>query len=533
MAKKYLTLNIGASSIQLAEYEAGAKGALTLVNYGMAPLAAPLDVGNADTVLSPALLEIVRERGIKPGRVSLSVSGQMVFPRFAAIPMAGGEDRFEQLVRYEIEQNIPFPIDEMVCDRQVIGDTENGDKSVMIVAAKVDQIEAITAAVVAAGFVPELVDVAPIALTNVLHHASPDSTRCAVVLDIGAKTTSLVIVEGDKIYNRSIPVAGNTITKEISTAFGCSLEEAEQLKREKGYVSMGGVTEDDDDAADRISKVCRAVMTRLNAEVSRSINFYRSQQGGGKPEVLYLTGGTALLPQTDVFFAESLQLEVTYFNPFETIGVGPKVDAAALETDGALLAATAGVALHAAEESRFSINLLPPSLVEARAEKAKIPFVIAGGLALVAGLVLVMMSFDRDTAVIQAQSDAVQGQVDALVGFNRKIEAAKARQGEVEAKAELTRQLLVSRSAAIQRINAVRNSLSKGIWIEKWEGGKITFRYWADQVKAAAGKTVGEGVVDKLKHQSAIVPESVKIADMSAIGKDAQVQQFTVELKFK
>ena len=90
MAKKYLTLNIGAATVELAEYEAGSKGALTLLNYGTAHLAAPLDSGNAETILAPALLEIVREKGIKPGPVAVSISGQMAFQRFAAIPMAGG-----------------------------------------------------------------------------------------------------------------------------------------------------------------------------------------------------------------------------------------------------------------------------------------------------------------------------------------------------------------------------------------------------------------------------------------------------------
>jgi type IV pilus assembly protein PilM len=150
MSKRYLTLDIGASSVKLAEYEGG-KGGLTLVNYGIAALAAPLDSGNADAILSPAILEIVREKGIKPGPVSVSISGQMVFPRFASIAAAGGSDKFDQQVRFEIEQNIPFPIDEMVCDRQVLGDNENGEKSVMIVAAKTDQVEEITSAVRAAG----------------------------------------------------------------------------------------------------------------------------------------------------------------------------------------------------------------------------------------------------------------------------------------------------------------------------------------------------------------------------------------------
>jgi len=135
----------------------------------------------------------------------------------------------------------------------VLGDTEGGDKSVMIVAAKVDQVDAVCDAVASAGFSPELVDVAPIALTNAVRAARPDEADgCLVILDIGARTTSLVIVEGDKLYNRSIPVAGNAITKEISVALGCSLEEAEQVKFEKGYVSVGGVTEDEDEVADRV-----------------------------------------------------------------------------------------------------------------------------------------------------------------------------------------------------------------------------------------------------------------------------------------
>ena len=373
MAKKILTLDIGAANIALAEYELGAKGALTLVNYGTAALAAPIDTGDASTILSPALLELVREKGFKPGDVAVSVAGQMVFPRISAIPLLGDEEKFEQSIRYEIEQNVPFPIDEMVCDRQVLGDTPNGDKSVMIVAAKVGQIEAVTDAVAASGFRPVLVDVAPIATLSALKASVADDESSVIVLDIGAKMTSLMIVDGEKVYNRSIPIAGNNITRDIAQAFGVSIEEAEQLKLEKGYVALGGVVEDEDAAADRISKICRAVMSRLLAEISRSVNFFRSQQGGGAPARLYLTGGTALLPQTDRFFAESLQIEVEYFNPFEFVGVGPAVDADALATDGALISPTIGLALHASGQSAYTINLLPPSLIEARAEKAKIP----------------------------------------------------------------------------------------------------------------------------------------------------------------
>ena len=541
MAKKFLALDIGAANVALAEYEEGAKGALTLVRYGLAPLAASLDSGDPQTILVPALMEIVRTAGIKPGPVAISVSGQMAFYRFAAIPSAGSEEKFDQLVRYEIEQNVPFPIDEMVSDRQVLGETESGDKSVMIVSAKVDQIEAITSAVASAGFRPELVDVAPIALTNALKAVRPDDESSVVLLDIGAKTTSLVIVEGDKVYNRSIPIAGNNITRDIAQTLGCTHEEAERLKREQAYVAAGGVVEDEDPTVDSISKVCRAIMSRLQAEISRSINFYRSQQGGSAPTRLHLTGGTALLPRIDEFFAENLHIEVEFFNPFEAIGVGPTVDAEAFGSDAALLAATAGVALHQVGTARFTINLLPPSIVAARAEKAKVPVVAAAGVLLVGALVLGLCGVYHSAEVTDVVYDKVEAKQASLKGFERKVKSVQEEVEKATTEADGYRKLLLARSAMASRLNAVRSALAPGMWIEKWEPGRVTIRGWKDRLqtfvdsvaKKNGGKreTASEIVVARLKGN--VIVESASISDMKAIGKNANIEQFTVELTFK
>jgi len=536
MAKRYLTLDIGASTVKLAEYEGG-KGGLTLVNYGIAALAAPLDAGNASALLSPALLEIVREKGIKPGPVAVSISGQMVFPRFASIAAAGGAEKFDQMVRFEIEQNIPFPIDEMICDRQVLGDNENGEKNVMIVAAKTDQVEDIAAAIRGAGFTPELVDVAPIAITNLLRYSGAADVGCSVVLDIGSKTTSLVIADGDKLYNRSIPVAGNTITKEISSALSCTMEEAEGYKREAAYVALGGVVEDEDETRDRISKVCRAVMTRLHAEVSRSINFYRSQQGGSVPVKLFITGGTAILPQLDRFFAESLQLEVEYVNPFDVVGVSPKLDAEALEADAMVISATAGLAVHAAGLATFAINLLPPSLIKERADVAKIPFVAIGAVAFVAAFVLVMLAARRGAAEAEAESSAVAAEVSRLRSAETKVKDAVANEERETAKADALKSLLDRRALATVRIMAIRSALGNEMWIEKWEGDRITVRGWSDDLKTlvsrtkTGGSTAAQIIEARLKASPAV--SSVKIESMTDVGKDAALKQIVIVVKFK
>ena len=75
MSKRFLTLNVGAANVELAEYEAGAKGALTLVAYGTAALAAPLDGGDASAILTPALQEAARAAGIRPGEIAVAISG--------------------------------------------------------------------------------------------------------------------------------------------------------------------------------------------------------------------------------------------------------------------------------------------------------------------------------------------------------------------------------------------------------------------------------------------------------------------------
>ncbi len=551
---RFLTLNIGASKAVLAEYQLRGRNALTLTAYGQADLSAVGEAAGAlEVTLTPALLRIMREKGIKPAPLVVSLNGQSVFPRFAKFPPVA-QDKLEELVRYEVEQNVPFPIDEIVCDHQFTGTTPEGDKAAMIVAAKIDQVRAVTDAVVAAGLSPFIVDVSPMAIYNAFRWSNPGASGCSVILDIGSRTTSLILVEDEKIYNRSIPVAGNTITKDIAQTFGCSLEEAEQLKIERGYVSLGGVSEDEDEVSDRVSKVVRTVLTRLHAEISRSINFYRSQQGGNAPSRLFLTGGCVRLPQLDEFFSETLQVDVGYLNPFTQISIGPKVNRQALANDAFTLAESAGLALRMTDAAAVKINLMPPELVEhARAVK-RIPFIAVGALCFLAALgVCWFMESGREERT-RAKVEAVQARNNKLNELKDKLsKAQKAVRAEQERCDELQK-LLSSRSVALRRVMAVRDSLLRTapqdvatpiMWIVAWEplkdvdGARVTIRGWSDTLKAkeaeiagsAPAKTAAEIVQMLLmKHSDVIVPESVKIVAQKDI-KDC-LSEFAISMEF-
>ncbi len=548
---RILTLNIGASKAVLAEYMLGGKGGLTLTAYGSGELPSVdiNDPGALGASLPAVLHQIMREKGIRPGPLVVSLSGQMVFPRFAKIPTIGDA---EQQVRYEIEQNVPFPIDEIVSDHQFVGMTPEGDKATLIVAAKLETVRAVTDAVRSAGLKPMVVDVSPIAILNALKFVDPDPSGCTVILDLGSKTTNLIILEGEKIYNRSINFAGNTITKEIAQQFGCSFDEAEQLKIERGYVALGGVTEDEDEVTDRVSKIIRTVLTRLHAEISRSVNFYRSQQGGSAPTRLFLTGGTARLPQLDQFFTESLQVEVDYLNPFNGVKFGAKIDQAVLETDLFALTESVGLALRGGDEAWLKINLMPPELVnEARAIK-RIPFLALGGLAFLAALGLGVVVLNRGTNIAKAKFERVEGRNQTLKSFESKLKVERQKADEVSSTCDDFQKLLWSRSAALRRLQDVRKSLVNGMWIMDWaaipppkdkpearEAVKVTVRGWRDVMTKEEARwssenggkqaTAAEIVKAKLMRSAEFVPETVKIAAQRAV-KEC-LTEFTIQME--
>ena len=502
---RILTLNIGASKATLAEYALSGKRNLTLTAYGSADLQT-VDVNDAMSIaasLPPIISQIMRETGIRPAPLVVSLGGQMVFPRFAKIAPVGDAAKLEQLVQYEVEQNVPFPIDEIVCDHQFLGTSADGDMATMIVAAKLDGVRAVTDAVASIGLKPAVVDVSQMAVLNALRYANPGLAGSNVVLDIGAKTTNLILVEDEKIYTRSIPYAGNTITKEIAQAFGCSFEEAEQLKLERGYVSLGGVTEDEDEITDRVSKIIRTVLTRVHAEISRSINFYRSQQGGAAPSRIFLTGGSVRLPQLDQFFMETLQVNVEYLNPFTSVRVGGKVNADALESDAFILAESVGLALRQTDVSGLiRIDLMPPELVAQARNVRRIPFLVAGAACLLAALGLGIVMQNRECAIAKAQLEEVQSQNSALESKEKQLKSVQGLEKAEMENCDKLQKLMRARMGALARVRAVQASLLPGMWISKWEhvppsggddsdgleGVKIVVCGWKDAMDAGLEK---------------------------------------------
>ena len=541
-ANRILALNIGAGQITLAEFKVSSGNSPELLQYGSMPLGIEPDSdADSSAYVIDALRTLMREKSIRPAPLLMSVSGQTVFPRFVKLPPVT-KDKIYQMVRYEAEQNVPFPIEEVVWDYQLIGDAADGEQGAMIVAIKNDSAASLTNCVEAVGLEPEIVDVAPLAIANCVQMSYPDLDSCTMVLDIGARSTNLVFLEDGRVFYRTIPVAGNTITQEIAKSFQVDFREAEQMKLEKGFVALGGNYASEDETAEKLSKVIRNVVTRLHAEINRSINFYRSQQGGSAPSRVLLTGGSSTISHMDTFFREKLKVDVDYLNPFGSVEIGGKVDADKVGEDFYGLAEVVGLAMRKSAKCLAEINLMPADLVQKKTFRKRIPFLVVGAVATVVAVVLLGLVANTQRGLYERQRDEARrekrGYDSPRQEVKEQIEAAAA----VERDLELYRNLIRQRTLILQRFDSLRAALLDGMWIVSVEPAPengvitklaVTGRGFIDKLRKAEN-SVGKGTAveifrDRLAAQPAFTNDVKAIEIVSqtdAVGLKAKVKEF-------
>lgn len=501
---RILALNIGAGHITLGEFKIAAGKQPVLQRYGIAPLGLDPDSEmDPSGFIIAAVGDLMKANGIKPGPLMMTVSGQMVFPRFVKFP-AIAPDKLRAMIQSEAEQNVPFPIEELTWDSQMIGTDEMGECNAMIVAAKTDGIVALTNSIEGVRLEPEVVDVAPLSIYNCAAAGQAGQDGCTMVLDVGARSTNLVFVESGKVFYRSIPVAGNSITQEIAKNFGIDFRAAEQMKREIGFVALGGVTATEDEQADRASKCIRGVVTRLHAEVNRSINFYRSQQGGSAPTRVLLTGGSASLRHIDTFFREKLRIDVDYLNPFDSVQLGPHVDSERASAEFLQLAEICGLALRRSGLGHVEINLMPPNLVQKKTFRKQAPILIASSVLFAAAAAILFLAGAAKARTAEEERDVIQEKVAGLDRMGKNVTVKVTEREEVARDLDKYRSLLISRESVLKSIDAIRASMLPGTWVSSLESCELSLETTDESgdktsVKVPGYRIVIRGFLDVLR----------------------------------
>lgn len=420
--KSFLAVDFGASTLKVAEFDITADGNLALLNYGIEPLglAGSQDAAREGVVIK-ALQKLMSERGFTSKNINVCAPGFHVFSKFVKLPPVDS-GKLNQIIEYEAKQNVPFPLEEVVWDYQILGTTAGGELEVLLVAVKSDIVEGLFRSGDAAGLKVQLVDVSPAALCNAFRYNYGDLEGCTMLLDIGAKTSNLLFFEGEKIYARSINIGANAITQEFAAEAKVPFARADEIKIEEGFVGLGGAyAEPENEHQAAISKIARQVMTRLHIQVNQTLGFYRQQQGGSAPVRFFLSGGGSIMPFTAEFFSEKLSVPVEYFNPFRNIQLDESNDLEELAKVAHSYGEVVGLALRDLAQCPVEMNLMPKSLLQRQKINQKKPYLIAA----VAFVVVAVLGFGF------LYSSLASVKTEALKEIEAQINPMQRRDGEL------------------------------------------------------------------------------------------------------
>lgn len=416
-----------------------------------------------------AIKELAKALKVGNQKAAYALSGQSVFVRFVKLPPLETENMGE-LVKFEAQQNVPFPIDEVVWDWAKL-ETGGIETEVVLVAIKADSLNDLNSVVAETGLGTLLVDCAPTALYNAFRYNYPGLEESILLLDIGAKTSNLIYADGKKFFTRSVAIGGANLTSAIAKDYSVSFAEAENSKLTSGLVTLGGGHAGQlDEATAAMGTVIRNALTRLTAEIQRTNTLFRSQQGGNAPQKVLLAGGSANLPYLREFLEEKLSLPVETFNPLQRISVGKGVDVDTLGREAHQLGEIVGLGLHAAEMAEVSIDLVPDAVQAQRDITRRKPALIAASSLFLVGLAAWAGFKSKSVAdanshlkVLEAEESKIQAPAAKI---DRLLKAEKETVALIEAYAAAEK----GRLSFVEAWNEVSKAfISENVWLTSFE----------------------------------------------------------------
>lgn len=316
-----------------------------------------------DSLISEAIKKLFKDSKIKSKKVVTSVSGDAIVIRPVKLPFMSLEE-LDGVIEFEAEQHIPLPMDQVILDYHVLGETEGESKKkldVLLVAAQQEHVDRHLAMVAGAGLDPRLVDVDTFACAN--SFAFSDETPAeenVALINMGASRTQIIIVENKSlVLQRDLGIGGNDFSKEIQREFNLGLAQAEELKRQQGTIVMESqevsleTLPDQDDRAMRISECINPIIGKLLGEIRRMFDFYETSAGQKAVHRVVLSGGGVRLKNLQAYLAENLGLAVDVANPFNKIDVAKATwDEEVVRTHAEIYGVSAGLALRAVTKKK-------------------------------------------------------------------------------------------------------------------------------------------------------------------------------------
>lgn len=345
-SQELVGLDISSSAVKLLELSRRGDR-FHVETYAVEPL--PPNAVNEKQIADPKLVADSIQRalsraGTRTRYAAMAVAGASVITKVVQMSSSLSEHDMEEQIKAQADQYIPYPIEEVNLDFQVMGASEKGtgNADVLLAACRKEQVESRCAAAEMAGLTPKVMDIEAYALENAcqfLRHQMPSKgvKKTVAVVDIGANATSLLVLHDlQTIYTRDQTFGGKQLTEEIMRQYGMSFEEAGKAKK------FGNLPETYE------TEVLPAFVADMGQQIDRSLQFFFAASGKhSNIDQVILAGGCAHIPNVDVLIQERLRIPTVIARPFASMSVSAKARPSVLAKDEASMLIAAGLAYRA------------------------------------------------------------------------------------------------------------------------------------------------------------------------------------------
>lgn len=328
-------------------------------------------------LINEAMKKFIAGHDLSKETLVVSVPGQNTLARFTKLPPVN-KKKIPEIVKYEAQQQIPFDMEEVIWDYQTFEDPQAAETQVGIFAMRRELLRSHLAFLSNLNLEPAMVQAAPLALYNALKFDGIIGKEAIAILDIGAQNTDLIVVDGDSLWTRNIPLGGNNFTDALSKTFKLSFNKAERLKRDAQKHKY----------ARQIFQAMRPVFADLVAEIQRSIGFFTSSRRGVKLNKVLAMGNAFQLPGMTKFVQQNLGMEVVRPTAFNKLSLADNMNTPEMSEQLLSFGVAYGLALQGLGKAPITSNLLPTEIAKQVVWRRKTPWfygaaaclLVAGGL---------------------------------------------------------------------------------------------------------------------------------------------------------
>ncbi|MDB5762822.1 MAG: pilus assembly protein PilM [Herminiimonas sp.] len=337
-------LDISTSGVKLVELSEIGKNELRLERYATEPLprGAVVD-GNIENIeqVSEAVRRVWKKSGTRAKLVALGLPPASVITKKIILPGGLSEDELELQVETEANQYIPFALDEVSLDFDVIGQAQNSpeDVEVLLAATRKEKVEDRVAVAEAAGLKPTVMDIESYAARAAIERITdqlPQAGQGQIValFQIGAQITHIsVLLDGQPLYEREQPFGGNQLTQDIVRAYGISQEEAE-TKKKTGDLPQGYESE-----------LLEPFLESAALEVTRAIQFFFTSTPYTRIDQIFMAGGCAVIPGLVEIIASRTKISTSVVSPFKGMQLSPAIREKQLRNEAPAYLVACGLAM--------------------------------------------------------------------------------------------------------------------------------------------------------------------------------------------